>query len=167
MGLSWGEPSFKIDFKKVLIVSISFTDLYAKFHLNSFKNDNDFRVVFFHHFSRVRSTINRSHSTLSKTAEFEHLQFFQDIAWDFFLHMSDKICHLPFKKVKKQPSLIISFSQHSSFFEGQPKIRLKSDQRHTLPGECVGESVTKSPHKGAFFCISLTNIDQCLITCAF
>ena len=68
--------------------------------------------------------------------------------------MSDKICHLPFKKVKRQPSLIISFSQHSSFYEGQPKIRLKSDQRHTLPRECVGKSVTKKVHTKVHFSAS-------------
>ena len=33
--------------------------------------------------SRVRCTINRSHSTTCKKAEFEHLQIFQDIAWPF------------------------------------------------------------------------------------
>ena len=35
--------------------------------------------------------------------------------------MSGKTCHSPIKKVKRQPTLIISFSQHFSFFEGQPK----------------------------------------------
>ena len=94
--------------------------------------------------SWVRCTINRSHSTPCKKAEFEHLQFFSGHCLDFFLPVSGKICHSPSKKGKRQPSLIISFSQHSPFFEGQyKKFRLKSDRRHTLPGECAGESVTK------------------------
>ena len=65
--------------------------------------------------------------------------------------MSGKICHSPIKKVKRQPTLIISFSQQSPFFEGQSKkSKLKSDRRHTLPGEFAGESMTNSPHKDAF-----------------
>ena len=39
----------------------------------------------------------------------------------FILPVSGKICHLPIKKVKRQPTLIISFSQHSPFFERQSK----------------------------------------------
>ena len=35
--------------------------------------------------------------------------------------VSGKICHSPIKKVKRQPTLIISFSQHSPFFEEQSK----------------------------------------------
>ena len=65
--------------------------------------------------------------------------------------MSDKICHLPFKKSEKATFLDNLVSQHSSFFGGQPKIRLKSDQRHTLPGECVGESVTKKSTQRCIF----------------
>ena len=68
---------------------------------------------------RVRCTISRSHSTPCKKAEIEHLQFFSGHCLDFFLPLSGKICHPPFKTVKKQPTLIISFSQHSPFFEGQ------------------------------------------------
>ena len=46
----------------------------------------------------------------------------------FFLPVSDKNCHSPFRKVKRQPTLIISFSRQSPFFEGQiqPEIRLAS-----------------------------------------
>ena len=94
--------------------------------------------------ARVRCTINRSHSTPCKKAEFEHLQIFPGHCLDFFLSVSGKICHSPIKKVKRQPTLIISFSQHSPFFGGTvKKSGLKSDPRQMLPGECAGESVTK------------------------
>ena len=54
--------------------------------------------------------------------------FFQDNAWIFSVPVSGKICRSPFKKVKRQPNLIILFSQHSSFFEGQSKkFKLKPD----------------------------------------
>ena len=69
----------------------------------------------------VRCTINRSHSTPCKKAEFEHLQIFPGHCLDFFLSVSGKICHSPIKKVKRQPTLIISFSQHSPFFGEQSK----------------------------------------------
>ena len=69
----------------------------------------------------VRCTINRSHSTPCKMAEFEHLQIFPGHCLDFFLSVSGKICHSPIKKVKRQPTLIISFSQHSPFFGEQSK----------------------------------------------
>ena len=53
-----------------------------------------------------------------KKAEFEHgkhvIQGFSRHCLDFFLPMSDKICHSPIKKVKRQPTL----TQNSSFFEG-------------------------------------------------
>ena len=54
-----------------------------------------------------------------KKAEFEHLQIFPGHCFDFFLPVSGKICHSPIKKVKRQPTLIISFSQRSPFFEEQ------------------------------------------------
>ena len=73
------------------------------------------------HSSWVRCTINRSHSTPCKMAEFEHLQFFPGHCLDLFLSVSGKICHSPIKKVKRQPTLIISFSQHSPFFGEQSK----------------------------------------------
>ena len=69
----------------------------------------------------VRCTINRSHSTPCKKAEFEHLQIFPGHCLDFFLSVSGKICHSPIKKVKRQPTLIISFSQHPPFFGKQSK----------------------------------------------
>ena len=68
---------------------------------------------------RPVGTINRSHSTPCKKAEFEHLLFFHDIAWTFFLPVSGKVCHSPFKQKKNQPTLMISLSQHPPFFEGQ------------------------------------------------
>ena len=71
--------------------------------------------------NRVRCTIKRSHSTPCKKPEFEHLQIFPGHCFDFFLPVSGKICHSPIKKVKRQPTLIISFSQHSPFFEEQSK----------------------------------------------
>ena len=72
-------------------------------------------------YTRVRCTINRSHSTPCKKAEFEHLQIFPGHCLDFVLSVSGKICHSPIKKVKRQPTLIISFSQHSLFFGEQSK----------------------------------------------
>ena len=71
--------------------------------------------------TRVRCTINRSHSTPCKKADFEHLQIFPGHCLDFFLSVSGKICYSPIKKVKRQPTLIISFSQHSLFFGEQSK----------------------------------------------
>ena len=79
-----------------------------------------FRKIFFGRL-RVRCTINRSHSTPCKKAEFEHLKIFPGHCLDFFLSVSGKICHSPIKKVKRQPTLIISFSQHSPFFWEQSK----------------------------------------------
>ena len=116
----------------------------------------------------VRCTINRSHSTPCKKAEFEHLQIFPGHCLDFFLSVSGKICHSPIKKVKRQPTLIISFSQHSPFFGEQsknPGWNPTRVRRHL--GSAPGSLWQNSPHKDAFFCISLTNIDQCWITCTF
>ena len=124
---------------------------------------------FFHLLSyRVRCTINRSHSTPCKKAEFEHLHFFPGHCLDFFLSVSGKICHSPIKKVKRQPTLIISFSQHSPFFGEQSKNPGWNPTcvRRYL-GSAPGSLWQNSPHKDAFFCISLTNIDQCWITCTF
>ena len=116
----------------------------------------------------VRCTINWSHSTPCKKAEFEHLQIFPGHCLDFFLPVSGKICHSPIKKVKRQPTLIISFSQHSPFFGEQSKNRGWNPTRvRRYLGSAPRESVTNSPHKDAFFCISLTNKDQCWITCTF
>ena len=116
----------------------------------------------------VRCTINRSHSTPCKKAEFEHLQIFPGHCLDFFLSVSGKICHSPIKKVKRQPTLIISFSQHSPFFGEQSKNPgwNPTRVRHYL-GSAPGSLWQNSPHKDAFFCISLTNIDQSWITCTF
>ena len=116
----------------------------------------------------VRCTINRSHSTPCKNAAFEYLQICSGHCFDFFLPVSSKICHSPIKKVKRQPTLIISFSQHSLFFEGQSK-----NSGWSLTGAIrylvtvLGSLWQNSPHKDAFFCINLTNIDQCWITCTF
>ena len=72
-------------------------------------------------YTGVRCTIYRSLSTPCKKAEFQHLQIFPGHCLDFFLHVSGKICNSPIKKVKRQPTLIISFSQHSPFFWEQSK----------------------------------------------
>ena len=122
----------------------------------------------FLHFIWVRCTINRSHSTPCKKAEFEHLQFFPGHCLDFFLPVSGKICQSPIKKVKRQPTLIISFSQLSPFFEEQsknPGWNPTGVIRYL--GSAPGSLWQNSPHKDAFFCTSLTNIDQCWITCTF
>ena len=125
------------------------------------------RFSFFHLLSyRVRCTItcNRSHSTPCKKAEFEHLQIFPGHCLDFFLSVSGKICHSPIKKVKRRPTLIISFSQHSPFFGEQSKNPGWNPTRvRRYLGSAPGSLWQNSPHKDAFFCISLTNIDQCWI----
>ena len=54
-----------------------------------------------------------------KKAEFEPMQFLSGHYLDFFLPVSGKNCHSPFKKVERKPTLIISFSRQSPFFEGQ------------------------------------------------
>ena len=127
------------------------------------------RFSFFHLLSyRVRCTINRYHSTPCKKAEFERLQFFPGHCLDLFLSVSGKICHSPIKKVKRQPTLIISFSQHSPFFGEQSKNPGWNPTRvRRYLGSALGSLWQNSPHKDAFFCISLTNIDQCWITCTF
>ena len=61
----------------------------------------------------IQLHVKRQNSSICK--------FFQDIAWTFFLSVSGKICHSPIKKVKRQPTVIISFSQHSPFFGEQSK----------------------------------------------
>ena len=92
----------------------------------------------------VRCTINRSHSTPCKKAEFEHLQIFPGHCLDFFLPVSGKICHSPIKKSEKTAYLDnLVFSAFSVLWGTVKKSGLKSDQRQTLPGECAGESVTK------------------------
>ena len=48
----------------------------------------------------VRCTINRSHSTPCKKAEFEYLQIFPGHCLDSFLPVSGKICHSSIKKGK-------------------------------------------------------------------
>ena len=63
--------------------------------------------------SPIQLHVKRQNSSICK--------FFQDIAWTFFLPVSGKICHPPIKKVKRQPIMIISFSQHSPFFGEQSK----------------------------------------------
>ena len=62
--------------------------------------------------------------------------FFQDNAWIFSAF--DKICHSPFKKVKRHRPWESHFLSRDS-----QKFKLKSHWRHTLPGELAGESVTK------------------------
>ena len=108
----------------------------------------------------IQLHVKRQNSSICK--------FFQDIAWTFCLPVSGKICHSPIKKVKRQPTLIISFSQHSPFFEEQSK---NAGWNPTgvirYLGSVSGSLWQNSPHKDAFFCISLTNIDQCWITCTF
>ena len=138
----------------------------SKFHNETHDlkgQENKILVVYW-----VRCTINRSHSTPCKKAEFEHLQFFPGHCLDFFLSVSGKISHLPIKKVKRQPTLIISFSQHSPFFGEQLKNPGWNPTRiRRYLGSAPGSLWQNSPHKDAFFCISLTNIDQCWITCTF
>ena len=110
----------------------------------------------------------RSHSTPCKMAEFEHLQIFPGHCLDLFLSVSGKICHSPIKKVKRQPTLIISFSQHCPFFGERSKNPGWNPTRvRRYLGSAPGSLWQNSPHKDAFFCISLTNIDQCWITCTF
>ena len=92
----------------------------------------------------VRCTINRSHSTPCKKAEFEHLQIFPGRCLYFFLSVSGKICHSPIKKSEKTTYLDnLVFSASSVLWGTVEKSGLKSDPRQTLPGECAGESVTK------------------------
>ena len=97
-------------------VSCGFLDKWYSFRCLVKRYSYHFRSV-----ERVRCTINRSHSTPCKKAEFEHLQFFPGHCLDFFLSVRGKICHSPIKKVKRQPTLIISFSQHPPFFGEQSK----------------------------------------------
>ena len=68
----------------------------------------------------VRCTINRPHSTPCKKAEFVHLHFFQDImVLGYFSACEWQDLSFAFQNVKRQPTLIILFSQQSPFFEGE------------------------------------------------
>ena len=95
--------------------------------------------------SRVRCRIHRSHSTPCKKAEFEHLQFFQDIAWTFFSACEWQELSFTYQKSEKTSTYLdnLVFSAPSVLWGTVKKFRLKSDRRHTLPRECAGESVTK------------------------
>ena len=64
---------------------------------------------------------------------------------DLFLPVSGMIGHSPFKKVRRQPILIVSFSSilRSLRDSQNKKIELKSERCRTLPGEFAGDSVTK------------------------
>ena len=50
-----------------------------------------------------------------------------------------------FQKVKRQPTLIISLSQHFQFFAGQPKNQAEIRQASYVTGELAEESVRKQP----------------------
>ena len=94
--------------------------------------------------SRVRCTINRSHSTLFKKAEFKHLQSFPGQCLDFFSVCEWQDLSFTYQKSEKTTYLDnLVFSAFSVLWGTVKKSGLKSDPRHTLPGECAGESVTK------------------------
>ena len=78
------------------------------------------------------------------------------------VHLSKK------KKVKRQPTLIISFSQQSLFFERQSKIKAEIRPAPCVAwGVCRGVCYKRVHTKMHCFCISMTNTDQSLITCTF
>ena len=79
-------------------------------------------------------------------------KFFQDIASTFFLPVSGKICLSPIKKVIRQPTLIISFSQHSLFLERQSK-KLGWNPTGVIRylWSVLGSLWQNSPHKDAFY----------------
>ena len=107
----------------------------------------------------IQPHVKRQNSSICK--------FFQDIVWTFSV-CEWQICHSPIKKVKRQPTLIISFSQLPPFFGEQSKNPGWNPTRvRRYLGSAPGSLWQNSPHKDAFFCISLTNIDQCWITCTF
>ena len=69
----------------------------------------------------VRCTINRSHSTPCKKAEFEHLQIFSGYCLDFFSACEWQDLSFIYRKSEKTTYLDNLVSQHSPFFEGQSK----------------------------------------------
>ena len=92
----------------------------------------------------VRCTINQSHSTPCKKAEFEHLQIFPGHCLDFFSAREWQDMSSTYQKSEKatyHDNLV--FSAFSVLWGTVKKYGPKSDRRHTLPGECAGESVTK------------------------
>ena len=92
----------------------------------------------------VRCTINRSHSTPCKKAEFEHLQIFPGHCLDFFSVCEWQDLSFTYQKSEKATYLDnLVFSAFSVLWGTVKKSGLKSDPRQTLPGECTGESVTK------------------------
>ena len=92
----------------------------------------------------VRCTINRSHSTPCKKAEFEHLQIFPGHCLDFFSVCEWQDLLFTYQKSEKTTYLDnLVFSAFSVLWGTVKKSGLKSDPRQTLPGECAGESVTK------------------------
>ena len=72
------------------------------------------------------------------------------------------------QKSERQSTLIASFSQHSPFFEGQSKNQAEFRPASSVTWGVDWRVCDKIVHtKDVFFCISMTNIDQCLIICAF
>ena len=86
----------------------------------------------------VRCTINRSHSTPCKKAEFEHLQIFPGHCLDLFLSEWQDLSFTYQKNEKTTYLDNLVFSAFSVLWGTVKKSGLKSDPRQTLPGECAG-----------------------------
>ena len=117
---------------------------------------------------RPVGTINRSHSTPCKKAEFEHLHFCRTLL-GLFCACERQDLSFTFQTSENTTYLDnLVFSASSILWGTVKKFRLKSNRRHTLPGIGVLGSLWQIVHtKMHFFCIGLTNIDQCWITCSF
>ena len=84
----------------------------------------------------IQLHVKRQNSSICK--------FFQDIAWPFFFACEWQDLSFNYQKSEKATYLDnLVFSAFSVLWGTVKKFRLKSDRRHTLPGECAGESVTK------------------------
>ena len=117
---------------------------------------------------RVRCTTNRSHSTPCKKGRIRASANCYKLLLGLFSASEWQNLSFTYQNSEKEPTLIISFSQYSPFFGGQSK---HSGWNPTgvirYVGSVPGSLWQNSPHKDAVLCISLTNIDQCWITCSF
>ena len=93
---------------------------------------------------------------------------FQDIAWTFFsLWVVRSVIHLSKKWKDNLPWWSRFLSILRSLRDSKKKIGLNPTGVIRYLGSVLGSLWQNSPHKDAVFCISLTNIDQCWITCTF
>ena len=107
----------------------------------------------------IQLHVKRQNSSICK--------FFQDIAWTF------SVCEwqdLSFTYQKSEKTTYLDnlvFSAFSVLWGTVKNPGWNPTRVRRYLGSAPGSLWQNSPHKDAFFCISLTNIDQSWITCTF